>query len=151
VKNFECKIDYKTISTGQGTKVDVGACPKSGDIAVRLTAPTGKAAYEWIPAERLQQAGMAAASGLMSLFVPPAVADELPAKTMPDTPTPRRFELAQASLQVVCQSMQGKAQIVRIVNEGGKCYRETFSPIVGKVEKREEVPCNTACPAPAKG
>ncbi len=151
VKNFECKIDYKTISTGQGTKVDVGACPKSGDIAVRLTAPTGKAAYEWIPAERLQQAGMAAASGLMSLFVSPAVADELSAKTMPGTSAPRRFELAQASLQVVCQSMQGKAQIVRIVNEGGKCYRETFSPIVGKVEKREEVPCNTACPAPAKG
>ena len=29
VKNFECKIEYRTVSTGQGTKVDVGACPKS--------------------------------------------------------------------------------------------------------------------------
>lgn len=151
-KNFECKIDYNVISTGAGTKVDVGACPKSGDILVRVTAATGKAAYEWIPAERLQQAGMAAAAGVMSLFVSPAVADELPAKILPRaSAAPRRIELAQASLQVVCQSMQGKSQIIRIVNEGGKCYRETFSPIVGRVEKREEVPCNTACPAPAKG
>jgi hypothetical protein len=152
VKNFECKIDYKAIATGQGTKVDVGACAKSGDIAVRVTAATGKSAYEWIPAERLQQAGMAAASSLMSLFISPAVADELPAKGAAEGAPlpPRNVQLSQASLQVVCQSMQSKQQIIRIVNEGGKCYRETFSPFVGKVEKREEVPCSTVCPAPAK-
>jgi hypothetical protein len=150
-KNFECKIDYKAISTGQGTKIDVGACPKSGDILVRVTATTGKSAYEWIPAARLQQASMAAASSLMSLFVTPAVAGEMPAKNgEAAAPGARNMQVAQASLQVVCQAMQGKSQIIRIVNEGGKCYRETFSPIVGKVEKREEVPCNTACPAPAK-
>jgi hypothetical protein len=152
VKNFECKIDYKAIATGQGAKVDVGACPKSGDIAVRVTAATGKSAYEWIPAERLQQSSMAAASSLMSLFITPAVAEELPPKVAAaPAPVAPSQQLAQASLQVVCQSLQSKSQIIRIVNEGGKCYRETFSPFVGKVEKREEVPCSTACPAPAKG
>ncbi len=154
VKNFECKIDYKAISTAQGTKVDVGACPTSGDIAIKLTASNGKAAYEWIAAEQLQKSSMAAAASLLSLIVSPAVAEELPPKAgaAPAAPTaPRNMQLSQASIQVVCQSMQAKSQIVRIVNEGGKCYRETFSPFVGKVEKREEVPCNTACPAPAKG
>jgi hypothetical protein len=154
VKNFECKIDYKAISTAQGTKVDVGACPKSGDIAIKLTASNGKAAYEWIAAEQLQKSTLAAASTLMSLLISPAVAEELPAKTGAPAPlTPqisKPVQLSQSSIQVVCQSMQAKAQIIRIVNEGGKCFREHFSPFVGKVDKREEVPCNTACPAPAK-
>ena len=152
VKNFECKIDYKAISTAQGTKVDVGACPKSGDIAIKLTASNGKAAYEWIAAEQLQKSTMAAASSLLSLIITPAVAEELPPKTgaAPAASPARNLQFSQSSIQVVCQSMQPKAQIIRIVNEGGKCFRESFSPFVGKVDKREEVPCNTACPAPAK-
>ena len=152
VKNFECKIDYKAISTAQGTKVDVGACPKSGDIAIKLTASNGKAAYEWIAAEQLQKSTMAAASSLLSLIITPAVAEELPPKAgaAPAASPARNLQFSQSSIQVVCQSMQSKAQIIRIVNEGGKCFRESFSPFVGKVDKREEVPCNTACPAPAK-
>ena len=159
VKNFECKIEYKAISTAQGTKVDAGACPKSGDIAIKLTASNGKSAYEWIAAEQLQKSSVAAASALMSLIVTPAVAEELPkagavaaapAPVLPAASPARNIQLSQSSIQVVCQSMQSKSQIIRIVNEGGKCYREAFSPFVGKVDKREEVPCNTACPAPAK-
>jgi hypothetical protein len=152
VKNFECKIDYKAISTAQGTKVDVGACPKSGDIAIKLTASNGKAAYEWIAAENLQKSSMAAASALLSLFVSPAVAEELPKTAVEAAASApaRNIQLSQSSIQVVCQAMPTKSQIVRIINEGGKCYRETLSPFAGKVDKREEVPCNTACPAPAK-
>ena len=157
VKNFECKIEYKANSTAQGTRVDVGACPKSGDIAIKLTAANGKAAYEWIGAEQLQKSTAAEASSLLWLVVSPALAGEpsslshspaLP--TAGGAPALRSLQLSQSSIEVVCQTMQPKAQIVRIVNEGGKCYRETFSPFVGKVEKREEVPCTTACPAPAK-
>lgn len=151
VKNFECKIDYKAISTAQGTKVDVGACPKSGDIAIKLTASNGKAAYEWIAAENLQKSSKAAASALLSLIVSPAVAEEIPkAGAVTPSAPPRNVQLSQSSIQVVCQSMPTKSQIIRIVNEGGKCFRETVSPFAGKVDKREEVPCNTACPAPAK-
>ena len=51
----------------------------------------------------------------------------------------------------VCQAMPTKGQIVRVVQFEGKCFRETFSPFVGKVEKRESVPCNTTCPATHKG
>ncbi len=158
VKNFECKIDYRSLTTAQGTKLDAGACPKSGDVALKVTTPTGGAAYEWIAFDKLQKAGQKSA-GIWSLLVTEAVAAEGPvAETvapaegraaMPRTPL-AQSQIAQAGIQVVCQTLQGKSQIIRIVNEAGKCYREAFSPFNGRVEKREEVPCSTTC-SPAKG
>ena len=168
VKNFECKIDYRSLTTAQGTKLDAGACPKSGDVALKVTTPSGGAAYEWIAFEKLQKAGQKSA-GLWSLLVTEAMAAEGPqgegsaaARLTGETPgaadgkavMPRtqlaQSQIAQAGIQVLCQTLQSKSQIIRIVNEGGKCYRETFSPFNGRVEKRDEVACNSTCP-PAKG
>ena len=164
VKNFECKIDYRSLTTAQGTKLDAGACPRSGDVALKVTTAQGASAYEWIAFDKLQKAGQKSA-GLWSLLATEAMAAEgAPAAstaasgTSPDgrtlplsaRPQPAQTQIAQGGIQVVCQTLQGKSQIIRIVNEGGKCYRETFSPFQGKVEKRDEVPCNTTCP-PAKG
>lgn len=155
VKNFNCKIDYRSLHTGQGTRIDAGACPQSGDIALKLTTPSGQAAYEWIAFDKLQKAHASAKAAFWSLVVSPAVAEEVSAQA--------RQQVAQApgapgagpapggsSLQVLCQTLQSKSQIVRVVNEGGKCFRETFSPFQGRVEKRDAVPCNTQCP-PGKG
>ena len=151
VKNFECKIDYRSLTTAQGTKLDAGACPKSGDVALKVTTPAGGSAYEWIAFDQLQRASQKSAS-VWSLLVSEATAAEgAPAATSGTDALPApRTQLAQAGIQVVCQTLQSKSQIIRIVNEGGKCYRETISPFHGKVEKRDEVPCNTTCP-PAKG
>ncbi len=154
-KNFECKIDYRTLNTGQGARIDVGACPKSGDVALKITAPNGKSAYEWIAYNKLHKAS--AVSGLMSYIVSSAEAAEpvaRPAVASPAAPaTSATQQLAQAAapagtaagMQVVCQAKADKSKIIRVVNEGGKCYRENFSPYQGTVEKREEVPCNTQC------
>lgn len=161
VKNFECKIDYRSLTTAQGTRVDAGACNKSGDVALKVTTANGSAAYEWIAFDKLQKAGAVKAAGLWSLLVSEANAAEGatpavgPSGTVPTevkaggTSHP---QIAQAggAITVVCQTLQGKSSIIRIVNEGGKCYRENFSPFNGRVEKREEVPCNTQC-APGKG
>lgn len=162
VKNFNCKIDYRSLHTGQGTRIDAGACPASGDIALKITTATGQAAYEWIPFDKLRKAQAHAKAALWSLVVTPAMAEEAKAQAVK---SPAGLQLAQASgapgaapaagqgggsLQVICQTLQSKSLIVRVVNEGGKCYRENFSPFQGKVEKRDEVPCNTQCP-PAKG
>lgn len=155
VKNFQCKIEYRSLTTAQGTKLDAGACPKSGDVALKVTTATGQAAYEWIAFDKLQKVG-AQAAGIWSLIVAEAAASEGVAKLASDAdvamPVPRadavspRLQLAQApSLQVICQTLQ-KSLIVRVVSEGAKCYRETFSPLQGRVEKREEVPCTTTCP-----
>ncbi len=159
VKNFNCKIDYRSLHTGQGTRVDAGACPKSGDIALKLTTPSGQAAYEWIAFEKLQQVQSQAKAAFWSLVVSPAMAEDVltQAKDKPtrmaqsaNAPAPAAPALGSSSLQVICQTLQSKSSIVRVVNESGKCYRENFSPFLGKVEKREEVPCTTQCP-PAKG
>ena len=148
VKNFECKIDYRTVPAVQGgTKVDVGACPKSGDIALKLTTADGKSSYEWIAYDQLEAATKTAS--ILSLFVTEAYAEEAP-KTAGTSGQPA-MRMAQSTapaggaLQVRCESMPKPGQIVRIVGEAGKCYREQISAMKGRVEKREEVPCATQC------
>ncbi|MEQ1650167.1 MAG: hypothetical protein ABL898_16420 [Hyphomicrobiaceae bacterium] len=161
MKNFDCKIDYRALNTTPGTRVDVGACNKSGDIAIKITSTDGKSAYEWIAFNQLQKSGQS--FSLFNLIATEAHADELsksaPASATPtitSSSTPRPLVLAQAAagMQVMCQIMPEKGKILRVVQEGGKCFREDFSAFKGKVEKRDEVPCNTQCTpgaaAPAK-
>ena len=153
VKNFDCKIDYRTVPASQSTKVDVGACPRSGDIALKLTTSDGKSSYEWIAFNQLQQAAKQAS--LLSLFVTEALADEVSMDAKPKASGIRVAQSAPpppagAALQVRCEAMPAPGQIMRIVGEAGKCFRENISAIKGRVEKREEVPCSTLC-TPAKG
>jgi hypothetical protein len=141
VKNLDCKIDYKALNTAQGTKVDVGACSRSGDIAIKISSNDGKSTYEWIAYNQLQKPGATAAvsgGGLLDLLIGTARADDV------RNPSSKPVRMAEG-MQVVCQSLSGK-QIVRIVSEGGKCFKEVVSPLAGTVEKREDVPCNTQCP-----
>ena len=97
VKNFECKIDYRALNTGQGTRVDVGACPKSGDIAIKVSAQNGKATYEWIPFQKLQKAsaGRRASHAQVALkptvhAVPGSRPTSVVASTKVQSPVPRR-------------------------------------------------------------
>jgi hypothetical protein len=136
-RNIDCKIDYKALSTAQGTKVDAGACPKTGDISLKISTPDGKATYEWIAYNQLQKPGEAPPAGILDLLIGVASAED----------AGRPVKLAQAAMEVVCQSLNGKKEFVRVVKEGGKCFRETGSPLRGTVDKREEVPCDTKCSA----
>jgi hypothetical protein len=135
VKNLDCKIEYKALATAQGTKVDVGACPKSGDIAIKISTKDGRSNYEWIAYNSLSKPGEARTNSLLDLLIGAARADTAKAGT---------FRIAEAAMEVKCQSLDNK-RIVRIVSEGGKCYREVVSPLKGTVETREEVPCETQC------
>lgn len=135
VKNIDCQIEYKALATAEGTRVDVGACPKTGDIALKLSSADGKAAYQWIAYNELQKPGVEPAStGFLDLLISSARADET---------APKPFKLAQG-MEVVCQAIKGNS-VVRVVKEGGKCFKELFSPIKGAVEKRDEVACSTPC------
>ncbi len=142
MKNFDCKIDYRALNTTGGTRVDVGACGKTGDVAIKITAQNGKAAYEWIAFDQLQKSGQS--FSFLNL-----IASEAHAQTAPMSSAP--VVVAQATpgqgggMLVMCQVMPEKGKILRVVQESGKCYRENFSAFAGKVEKREEVPCNTQC------
>lgn len=135
VKNIDCTIEYKALSTTQGTVIDVGACPKTGDIALKVSAPDGKAAYQWIAYDELQKPGETVqGKSFIDMLISAARADDA---------EPKSFKLAQG-MQVVCQAKKGNS-IVRVVNEGGKCYREVISPLKGSVEQRSEVSCSAGC------
>jgi hypothetical protein len=137
VKNLDCKIEYKALSTAQGTKVDAGACPKTGDIALKISTADGKSTYQWIAYNELQKPGEPPPSGgLLDILIGAARADTA------DKPV----QLAQGALEVVCQALISPKELIRVVKEGGKCFRETMSPVRGSVDKRDEVPCDTKCP-----
>jgi hypothetical protein len=143
MKNLDCKVDYKQLLTAAGSKVDVGACPKSGDIAIKVSGAGGTATYEWIAFTDLQKPTSAS---LMGLLIPPALAQEAPKPPQQSkAPTAAPIQLAQAGMEVKCQAQSGNGTLIRIVQDAGKCYREKVSMIKGSVEKREEVPCTTQC------
>lgn len=145
MKNLDCKVDYRQLLTTSGTKVDVGACQQSGDIAIKVSS-AGKATYEWIAFNELQKP--ASAAGLMGLVIPAALAEttpSLPAASPPQSAIPGQIKLAQAGMQVMCQVRGGADRLIRVVQDGGKCFRETVSMLKGAIEKREEVPCTTTC------
>jgi len=134
VRNMDCAIDYKDMIAAQNVKIHVGVCPANGDISIKVAMPEGKAIVEWIAFDRLKQA-----NALLSFFATPAFAEER-------RPTATGTQFAQASSHVVCQGWEGSARIVRIVRDGGRCFKETISPYQGHVAARTEVPCNASCP-----
>lgn len=144
MKNLECKIDYRTLSSASGMKVDVGTCKDSGDIAIKVSS-NGQTNYEWIAFDRLPKPTTKTA-GLMGLLISTALAEEIaaPQSTVADGAAGSSVRVAQAGMEVICQA-KVKDQIVRVVKDGAKCFRETVSPFKGTVEKREEVPCDTQC------
>ena len=136
-RNIDCQIEYKALSTSQGTKVDAGACASTGDISLKVSTADGKSTYEWIAYNQLQKPGEVPPSGFLDLIMGAARADE----------AGRQGTRVAQSLEVVCQTLVSKTQLVRVVKEGGKCFREVMSPMRGSVDKREEVPCETKCTA----
>jgi len=139
-KNFSCKIDYRSLATTGAARVEVGSCARTGDISIRVTGTNGQVNYEWIAFEQLPKPASRSAH-LGDLFVAPALAVEAMSR---DDGHPATIELAQA-VDVLCESKKGD-NIVRIVQSGGQCVRETVSIFRGAVEKREPVACDKSCP-----
>jgi hypothetical protein len=94
--------------------------------------------YEWIAFDRLPKPLTSHTASLLDLIVPRALASE----NASDASQP--FEVAQ-DMSVLCQAKSGD-NIIRIVQSGGQCVRETVSIFRGSVEKSETVPCDKACP-----
>ena len=154
VRNYDCRIDYRALTTAQGARVDAGACGKTGDVAIKVTTPNGKAAYEWIALSQLQKSGQAAAS-LWNLMIGTAMAADAASGGAPGAHTQVGRQLAQAAppgvpaqptgMKVMCQAMPSKGTLLRVVQEGPKCFRERVSLFKGTLEKRDEVACTTTC------
>ena len=137
-KNFDCKIDYRSLATQGNARVDVGSCAKTGDISIRVRSPDGQVNYEWIAFEQLPKPASSRTGSFASLLISSALADD--ARERPDEP----IVIAQDA-SVLCQGKAGD-NIVRVVQTGGQCVKETVSIFRGSVEKSEPVPCDQACP-----
>ena len=144
-KNFDCKIDYRALSAASGAKVDVGSCAKTGDISIKISGPNGQVNYEWIAFEKLPKPASTQAASFMDLIITTAIAEEVARPKAAPAATP--IVVAAAETEVLCQA-KAKDMITRVVKEAGKCFKETVSLFKGTVEKREEVACDKACPAP---
>ena len=105
-----------------------------------MTGTSGQVNYEWIAFEQLPKPASRSAS-LSDLIVTPALAVEAIPRSEGH---PATIELAQA-VDVLCESKKGD-NVVRIVQSGGQCTRETVSIFRGAVEKREPVACDKSCP-----
>ncbi|MFT3730344.1 MAG: hypothetical protein QM780_02810 [Hyphomicrobium sp.] len=134
-KNFDCKIDYRSLAITGAEKIDVGTCKKTGDISIRVSG-NGQTNYEWIAFDRLPKPKTKTA-GLIDFIVSRALADEAVRTDVP-------FEVAQDST-VLCQAKSGD-NIIRVVQTGGQCVQETVSMFRGSVDKSQPVPCDKACP-----
>lgn len=143
VRNFECKIDYRALTTAMGTRVDAGACGKTGDVAIKVTAPSGKAAYEWIAFNKLQKAGQASAWDLLAMTAHAETSNQGSpvrlAQAAPSAPG------TTSGMRVICEAMPNKGMVIRVVQEGAKCFREHVAVFRGSLERREEVACSTTC------
>lgn len=147
-RNFDCKIDYRTVSATGDARVEVGACKDTGDISIKVTR-SKTVNYEWIAFDQLPKPATQSAS-LLSLFIANAHAgdglkDALAAEQGAAASQTPMVRVAQETVEVMCQAKQ-KDTVVRVVKEGGKCLRETVSIFKGTVEKRDEVACASACP-----
>jgi len=140
-KNYDCKIEYRTLSTAASPKVEVGSCSKTKDISIRVSG-NGQTNYEWIAFDQLPKPATQSAS-FLDLFIASAYAGE---RSLDAKPADASIVVAQAATEVVCQN-KTKDTIIKVVKDGAKCFRETVSLFKGTVEKREEVPCNTQCTA----
>jgi hypothetical protein len=141
MKNLDCKIEYRVLSTANGSKVHAGTCAKTGDIAIKIVEQGGRTAYEWIAFDNLQKPG-AKTAGFTGHLISRANAGGFDSLSGVAASSPAK--LAQAQMEVVCQVRRG-SNIIRIIKEGDKCYREVVSPMKGGVEKTEEVSCETSC------
>lgn len=150
VKNLDCQIEYQALNTGQGTRVDVGACPKTGDIAIKVSSVDGKNAnYEWIPYNDIKGAKIGSSGFGWAIQAAHAAGLTNPRAAPQSKPGVR---VADAGMTVVCQKLGKKpGTIIRVVKENGVCYRESFSLFKGVVGDREKVACDITCDGEAKG
>ncbi|MBA2125211.1 hypothetical protein DLM45_03100 [Hyphomicrobium methylovorum] len=138
-KNFDCKIDYRSLSMQGNARIEVGSCNKTGDISIRVKSPNGQINYEWIAFDRLPKPKSVQSASLMPWLIASAYAGER--KPLPEG----SFEVAQDA-SVLCQAKDSNNNIIRVTQTGNQCVRETVSIFRGSVEKSESVPCATACP-----
>jgi hypothetical protein len=135
-RNLECFLERTPydVKLETETRVRLLAC-KTGDVQVTVYPPALQAKQVWIPFAELKSGS----ASLEFLF-----GKAFAAQPFPDG----RLHLTQVAVQSVCQAWQDetrRSKLIRITNEGGKCFKEIINVFTGAIEYREETPCNAPC------
>ncbi len=138
-KNLDCLIGAtpQEVPLSEKLKVRLLAC-NSGDIQVAVYPENAPAKLRWIST----QTSLAKAAGVWPLdgLIGSAFAQGQPHVTL--------VQLPQMQITNICSAWQDpsrKAKLIRVTNEGGKCFKEIVNVFSGRVEYREEAPCNAPC------
>lgn len=137
-KNLDCLREAQQFKVQLSSAMEVRllAC-QSGDVQIVLYPQDAPARQRWITT---RGTGGYASIGSLDWLVGRAMAQAQ--GTAPNT------TFTQSVVQNVCQAWQDvgrKAKLVRVTNEGGKCYKEIVNVFSGRVEYREETACTTGC------
>jgi hypothetical protein len=142
-KNLVCAVSMtrRAAVADPKTTIRYGVC-ENRDMLVEVY-PQGLPAFQqWISPENiLSETQNAKSTGLFFSAVFAAALQQSPMANAGD-------HTAQIELKTLCQKWQDNARqvrMIRVTNEGGKCFRERINVLSGRVEIREEVPCDTPC------
>jgi len=142
-KNLVCAINMvrRAVQADHQTTLRYGVC-ENNDVLLEVYPQNKTAFQQWLSPENLiTEPNMPRSGGLFS----PAFA----AVGMPNPAFGATVQPTQIELKTLCQQWQdgGKqVKMVRVTDEGaGKCYRERINVLSGRVEVREEVPCEAKC------
>lgn len=144
-KNLVCAINMirRAVQTDFQTTLRYGVC-ENNDVLVEVYPQTKPAFQQWLSPENLR---LDAKSGTSSQLFAPAMAAvaglAAPGAALGETATPVQMEL-----KTLCQAWQDSARqvkMVRVTDEGGKCFRERINVLSGRIEIREEVACTAKC------
>lgn len=141
-KNLVCALGMtrRAASADHETTIRYGVCDNN-DVLVEVYPKAKPAFQQWISPENiLGEARQAKTTGLF----PAAYAAALAQTQSPGASAiPVQMELKTLCQKWVPESRQ--VRMVRVTNEGGKCFRERINVLSGRVEVREQVPCDTKC------
>jgi hypothetical protein len=145
-KNLVCAINMtrQAITGEHETTIRYGVCDNH-DVLVEVYPQAKPAFQQWMSPENILGEKQAAkAAGLFSSAI---------AATFIRSPTPESMtHPAQMQLKTLCQKWQDgtrQVKMIRVTDEGGTCWRERINVLSGRVEIREQVPCETQCDAGA--
>jgi hypothetical protein len=142
-KNLLCAINMtrRAAQADPKTTIRYGVC-ENRDMLVEVY-PQGQPAFQqWISPEYVLSDTRTAKS--TGLFFSAVFAAASPQSAIASAET----RSAQMELKTLCQRWQDdtrQVRMIRVTNEGGKCFRERINVLSGRVEIREEVPCDTPC------
>jgi hypothetical protein len=140
-KNLVCALSMtrRAVEGDHQTAIRYGVCDNN-DVLVEVY-PTNKPAFQqWLSPENIAGLGQTKTGGL---FATAYAATLVGGPAAEATTRP-----AQMTLKTVCQAWQDasrQAKMIRVTDEGGTCFRERINVLSGRVEVREQVPCDTKC------